>query len=129
MTDYAFSLANARLYAERLEQFPADAKPRRWVLRDDNQRHYHGRIPMDEDPVYVELRWKHDTGSQDQLVGRYRLHLAALVRAGHARLEGEAANATEVRLRFYRADRGVMVIQARLDEPALPIGTIDATLY
>lgn len=129
MTDYEFPLATARSFAERLDEFPAGASPRRWVLRDDNQQHYHGRIPLDQDPTYLELRWKRDGRSRDQLVGRYRLHLAELVRAGYARLEGEPAKATEVRLRVARGDRGVILVQARHGEPALPIGTVDTTLY
>jgi hypothetical protein len=128
MTQYSFPVPSAREFVERVDDFPPGVHARRWVLRDDNQQHYHGVIPLSEDPAFVELHWKPDSRSREQLVGRFRLHLGALVTAGYARREGEGAAAKEVRLRFYRGDRGVVFIQARKDAPALPVGTIDASL-
>jgi hypothetical protein len=127
MPYYKFPLSSAEPLVERVDAFPSGVTPRRWVLRDDNQQHYHGRIRLDEDPAYLELHWKPDGRGREQLVGRYRLHIARLVEEGYARLEGEGSRANEVRLRFYRGDRGVVVIQIRQDAPALPIGVVDVS--
>jgi hypothetical protein len=128
MTDYSFPLRNASEFAERLTSAPADVPLRRWVLRDDNEQHYHARVRLDEDPLYLELRWKPDARGKEQLVGVYRLHLHRLVDAGYARRETDDPSNDEIRLRVYRGSRGVVYIQTRLEEPALPIGVIDVTL-
>jgi hypothetical protein len=128
MTDYSFPLSTARPLVERIEAPPAGVSPHRWVLRDDNQQHYHGRIRLDDDPAYIELHWKPDGRGREQLVGLYRLHLVPLVDAGYARLEGPGPKANDVRVRFHRGDRGVVFVQVRQDTPGLPIGTIDSSL-
>jgi hypothetical protein len=122
---FTYPLDSARELVERLDSVPADAAYRRWVLRDDNQRHYHGIVHLSESPLHVELLWKADARSREQLVGRYRLNLPALVRERYARYEHEDAPTDEVRLRFVRGDRGVVSIQVRADAPALPVGTVD----
>ena len=128
MTEYAFPLPTARSLVERLEQSPADSRVRRWVLRDDNQQHYHGRIDLHDDPVILELLWKADSRDREQVVGLYRLHLGALLAAGYIRREADDPSSTEVRLRFYRGDRGVVAIQIKQGEPALPVGMVDRSL-
>lgn len=128
MTEYEFPLRTASALVERVDRLPPGALVRRWVLRDDNQRHYHGQVSVAEDPVYLELRWKPNTRGQEQVVGTFRLHLARLAAAGYIRPEGEGAKADQLRLRFYRGERGVVYIQARQDDPALPIGVVDVTL-
>lgn len=128
MTPYEFPLRSANELIERLDQPPANVHVHRWVLRDDNQQNYHGRLELTEDPAVVELRWKSDARGREQTVGVYRLHLAALLAERYVRLENDLTDNTEVRLRFYRADRGVVVIQTSQGEPALPIGMIDRSL-
>ena len=124
MTDYSFPLRSASEFVERVHFAPADAEVRRWVLRDDNLRHYHGVVSLTDDPVYLELHWKRDSRSKEQLVGLFRLHLRRLTEAGYALSEGDDA----IRLRFYRGERGVICIQVRRDEPAVPIGVVDISL-
>jgi hypothetical protein len=46
----------------------------------------------------------------------------------YARPERDDATNDEIRLRFYRGERGVICIQSRNDEPALPIGVVDISL-
>ena len=128
MTDYTFPLRSASALVERVHYAPADAEVRRWVLRDDNLRHYHGAVSIAEDPLYLELHWKRDSRGKEQLVGLFRLHLQRLLAAGYVRPEGDEATNDEVRLRFYRGERGVICIQVRSDEPALPIGVVDISL-
>ena len=109
---------------ERVESFPPGARPRRWVLRDDNARHYHGVVRLRSRALYLELRWKASEGAPEQLVGRYRLHLPELLAADHVRFEREEQQGDEVRLRVYRGSGGVIYIQTRADRPALPIGEV-----
>lgn len=127
MTDYAFPLSSARLFVERVDERVTGSR-RRWVLRDDNGQHFHGRVSLIEDPLLLELGWKADSRGREQLVGLYRLHLAQLLEGGYVRPESDSPGESEIRLRFYRGDRGVVYIQAKADQPALPIGVVDQTL-
>jgi hypothetical protein len=122
---FTYPLDGVRELVEHVDSVPEHAPRRRWVLRDDNQRHCHGVVHISESPLHVELLWKADARSREQLVGLFRLNLPALVREGYARREREDAPGDEVRLRFARGDRGVIVIQVRADAPALPVGTVD----
>jgi hypothetical protein len=126
---YTYPLSGFASFVERVDAPPPGARARRWVLRDDNQQHYHGVVHLDEDPLYVELHWRANARAQEQLVGVFRLHLARLLADGYVRREHEEQpDDTEVRLRFYRGSRSVICVQVRDDQPALPIGIVDATL-
>jgi hypothetical protein len=122
---FRYPLTGAQYLAERVEQLPVGAHRRRWVLRDDNQQHYHGVIKLSESPVYVELLWKRDDHGREQAVGIFRLHLAELLAADYIRYDQENTPGDDVRLRFHRGDRGVVYIQSRADRPALAVGTVD----
>lgn len=122
---FRYPLSAVRELAERVELPPAGVTCRRWVLRDDNQRHVHGVVRLSENPLCVELHWKANARGREQLVGRYLLNLPALLAGGYIRHERESAPGDELRLRFHRGDRGAVHIQARDDEPALAIGTVD----
>src|ERR1043166_6684037 len=130
MPDYAYPLRATHALVERVDEAPPGVAVRRWVLRDDNQQHYHGRVALREDPLFLELFWKPSVRGREQRVGLFRLHLGQLLDAGYVRRENDAPDASpsEVRLRFYRSDRGVVVIQTRDGEPALPIGGVDRLL-
>jgi hypothetical protein len=128
MTNYSFPLSGASEFVKRIDAAPADVQVHHWVLRDDNQQHYHGRLRLEDDPVYLELRWKPNSRGREQVVGTFRLHLGRLAADGYVRQEGEGVNADEVRLRFYRGERGVVYIQSRDDLPGLPVGVVDVTL-
>jgi hypothetical protein len=125
MTEYEFPLRSGQSLVQRLDHAPPGADVRRWVLRDDNDQHYHGVVPLTTDPIVLELRWKPNARGREQVVGLYRLHLAALLAAGYIRREGDDVNGTQVRLRFHRGERGVVSIQINQSEPALPIGMVD----
>lgn len=115
---------DARHLVERVDQPPPGVRARRWVLRDDNQQHYHGVVRLSEIPVYVELRWKPGTIAREQRVGLFRLHLPELLAGDYVRYEREDSGGDEVRLRFFRGEHGVVYIQARADRPALAVGTV-----
>ncbi|MEO8945358.1 MAG: hypothetical protein ABI338_02585 [Gemmatimonadaceae bacterium] len=110
--------------AERVPDVPVDVRVRRWVLRDDNHQHYHGVLRPAESPVVIELRWKADATAREQLVGYFRLHLPELLAADFIRFEREQEHGDTVRVRFYRGAGGVVIIQARADRPAIPVGQV-----
>ena len=122
---YRFPLDVSRALAQRVEAAPAGAVHRRWVIRDDNQQHYHGIVRLSENPLYVELLWKPAVRGREQEVGIYRLDLGALLTAGYIRYEPDGVPGDTVRLRFVRGERGVVSIQSRTDGPALAVGTVD----
>jgi len=124
---YWYPLNTAASLAERVSELPPGERARRWVLRDDNMQHYHGIISLAEDPVHLELYWKANPRSREQLVGLYRLHLARLLAEGYVRRESED-RPDDVRLRFHRGERGVIHIQTRDGAPALAVGVVDAIL-
>lgn len=127
MSNYSFPLRSTAALVERVDRAPPGVSVRRWVMRDDNQQHYHGVMPLAEDPAYVELLWKPTARGQEQLVGIFRLDLARLLEQGYVRRERDDAS-NEIRLRFHRGDRSVISIQTRDDGPALAVGVVDATL-
>jgi hypothetical protein len=126
---FQYPLDSAASLVERIDEPPSGVIVRKWVLRDDNQQHYHGIVRLDDDPLYIELHWKTDGRAREQLVGLFRLHLGRLLSSGYVRLEHEdRPDDEEVRLRFYRGERGAVYIQVRNDDPALPVGVVDATV-
>ena len=127
MTNYSFPLRSTAALVERVDSAPPGVPVRRWVIRDDNQQHYHGVVPLNEDPAYVELLWKATARAQEQLVGIFRLDLARLLEQGYVRRERDD-DSHEIRLRFHRGERSVVSIQARNDGAALAVGVVDATL-
>lgn len=60
MTNYEFPLRSTHELVERLDRPPLDAEIRHWTLRDDNDQHHHGIVPLAPDPLLLELRWKSD---------------------------------------------------------------------
>jgi hypothetical protein len=109
---------------ERLESFPRGVKVARWVIRDDNNQHYHGVVQLSQSPLLIELKWKPTSAGAEQLVGRYRLSLAELLSGDFVRFEREGETGDNIRLRFYRGSDGIVSIQARADRPGLPIGVV-----
>lgn len=128
--DYSFPLRSTSELVERMTAVPPDAPVLRWVLRDDNQQQYEGRVPLGDDPAYLELLWKPDVRGREQAVGLFQLHLARLADAGYVSVGhgGARGDVDEARLRFHRGERGVVYLQVADDLPALPVGVIDATL-
>src|SRR5581483_6593743 len=120
---FSFPLPSAAAFVERVEHVSADEPVRRWVLRDDNHHAYDGTLPRAADPAYVELHWKADARGREQLVGMFRVHLAALLDAGYARADG--ADSETIHVRIVRGERGVILVQSDEGEQALPIGTVD----
>jgi hypothetical protein len=120
-----YPLPEARHLVERVPEIPTGIRARRWVLRDDNQQHYHGVVRLSETPVLIELWWKWSATAAERLVGQFALHLPELLAADLIRFEREDMAGDEVRVRFYRGSGGVIYVQARSDRPGLPVGRVN----
>jgi len=70
---------------------PDAATDRTWTGRDDNQGHHHGLVPLEDSPVTILVLWKASKQGVAHFVGRYRIDLQELIRAGFAREVGGAA--------------------------------------
>lgn len=104
----------------RVEDAPAGVKPRRFTLRDDNAQHYHRQMRIIESPVYIELAWRANAKSQVHSLGLFRLDLRGLLSAGYIRPERPNWE-DEVRVRFYRANNGMIYLQAKQGSPAFAV--------
>ena len=104
----------------RVEVAPTGVKPRRFTLRDDNAQHYHRQMGIIESPVYVDLAWRANAKSQVYSLGLFRLDLRGLLSAGYIRLERPSWE-DEVRVRFYRANNGMIYLQVKQGSPALAV--------
>lgn len=104
----------------RVESAPAGVRPLRFTLRDDNAQHYHRRMLIIQSPVYVKLAWRATAMSQVHSLGVFRLDLRGLLSAGYIRRERPNWEG-EVRVRFYRANNGVIYLQSKRGSPALAV--------
>lgn len=97
---------------------------RRWVLRDDNGRHFHAVVHLDESPLCLALYWKADSAGAERLVGVYEIELGDLLARGFVRRETTRGRDDLVRLRFVRGDDGVVYIQVNRRSPGLAVGVV-----
>ncbi len=104
----------------RVEAAPAGVKLRRFTLRDDNAQHYHRKMGIIESPIYVQLAWQADAKSQVHSLGVFRLDLRGLLSGGYIRPERPDWE-DEVRVRFYRANNGMIYLQVKQGTPALSV--------
>jgi hypothetical protein len=104
----------------QVESAPAGVKPLQLTLRDDNAQHYHRRVRLIKSPVYIKLAWRANAKSQVHSLGLFRLDLRQLLSAGYIRPDG-AHGDDEVRVRFYRANNGMIYLQTKQGAPALAV--------
>ena len=100
-----------------VRDIPSGAARRSWTLRADNQGHHHGRIPLSEQPLYLDLKWRATAADEVKQVGVFRLDLVGLLRDGYIRQEASGASTSDVRLRIVRADEGSFYVQANQQGP------------
>lgn len=105
---------------QQIEVAPSNVRPKQFTLRDDNEQHYHRQMRITESPVYINLSWKATKNSQVYNLGIFRLDLKKLLAAGYIRLEKEGYE-DDVRVRFYRANNGMIYLQTKLGNPALAV--------
>lgn len=73
-----------------------------------------------ESPVYIQLAWRATAQSQVHSLGVFRLDLRGLLSAGYIRSERPNSE-DEVRVRFYRANDGIIYLQSKKGSPALAV--------
>lgn len=98
---------------------------RDWVLNDANHRHYHNVVKLSETPLDIRLSWRAAPETAVVLLGCFRLNLPQLLEDGYVRRESEGEHISDLRLRFFRADDGVVHVQARSDSPGLPVAGLE----
>ncbi len=91
---------------------------RRWTGNDENDRHHHGVVPLQNSPLEIRLRWKSTANDKPRSVGLLRLNLGTLLASHYIRRDGN----DQVRLRFVHDRDGGVYIQARRDGPRLLVG-------
>ncbi len=106
---------------EPVQVAPAGAKVRKWILREDNNSHYHGVVRLDDSPIYLELFWRRTAESPVHRVGLFRLNLPGLLQGRFIRYEPADSSGPEVRLRIVRAE-GQFFVQARQEGPCILMG-------
>jgi hypothetical protein len=91
---------------------------RRNPHRDDNQSHHHGKVSVNETPLYLNLSWRRTAADPPKRVGIFRLDLAQLLMAGYIRYDPADSFGPHVRLRLVRAD-GRFYVQVNEKGPRL----------
>lgn len=85
---------------------------RKWTLREDNNRHFHGVVDLTESPLNLVLSWRKTAADPVHLVGTFRLDLHELLQGGFIRHEPVGSAGPKVRLRIVREPAGQFVVCA-----------------
>jgi hypothetical protein len=122
MVQEKYPLAQFRHIVERIDQGSLLHRTRRWIGNDDTDWNYLITLPPGDDPLYVELSWKHAADAHPEFVGIFKFFIAALLSEGYVRQLGGG----NVRLRIVHCPDGVLYIQTKSGKPALAIGELRA---
>ncbi|CAN5442855.1 hypothetical protein BH09GEM1_BH09GEM1_07450 [soil metagenome] len=114
MTEYPPQ--DKRHLVERVASLPTDAAE--WTGNAASGDQHHGLVSINQVPFYLRLLWQSANGAKTAEIGQYKLRLGALASAGYI----QKKPGMKVRLRFVRADSGVVSIQVNGDGPLLPVG-------
>lgn len=101
---------------QKVDQAPAGAKMRKWVLNDASNSNHHGVVQLGESPLYLNLSWRRTARDPIQFVGIFRLDLPGLLQYGYVRPEPKDGYGHEIRLRIVRARDGDFYIQINQDD-------------
>lgn len=96
---------------------PPGATCRAWTLREDNGAHFHGKVHLNESPLYLRLSWRPDKRGQVSFIGTFKLDLRGLLQNGSIRHEPEDSLGPELRLRVKHAADGEFYVQTREGAP------------
>lgn len=107
---------------QKVQQAPAGAKTRRWVLNDATNSNYHSVVNVNESPLFLHLSWRHSAKDPIQFVGIFRLDLPGLLQNGYVRPEPKDSYGPEIRLRIVRHRDGDFYIQVNQEGSKLLIG-------
>lgn len=90
---------------------------REWNFREDNNQHFYGDIPYNQEIITLTLNWKPDSLSPSKLAGKYQLDLSLLLEKGFVQ-EGSKG----IKLRFQSTGDAIEIAIDR-NSPALRIGS------
>ena len=90
---------------------------REWNFREDNNQHFYGDIPYNQEVISLTLNWKPDSSSPSKLVGKYQINLPLLLKKGFVQ-EGSKG----IKLRFQSTGDAIEIATDR-NSPALRIGS------
>ncbi len=90
---------------------------REWNFREDNNQHFYGDIPYNQEIITLTLNWKPDALSPSKLVGKYQIDLPLLLEKGFVQ-EGSKG----IKLRFQSTGDAIEIAIDR-NSPTLRIGS------
>lgn len=115
-----YPLSQFRHLVSRVDQTTLLQKYRRWTGNDDTDRHYHIAVPIDDDPLHINLFWRRGNSAPVEFVGTYILNVKRLLSEGYVREDGM----NKVRVRICHSDDHLLYVQKRSGKPALAIGRL-----
>jgi hypothetical protein len=112
------SMDEPKAYLKTVKRLPDGAvTEREWNFREDNNQHFYGDIPYNQEIITLTLNWKPDSYSPSKLVGKYQIDLPLLLEKGFVQdgLKG-------IKLRFQSTGNAIEIAIDR-NSPALRIGS------
>jgi hypothetical protein len=107
-----------KVYLKMVKTLPDEAATEReWNFREDNNQHFYGDIPFNQERITLTLNWKPDSYSSSKLVGKYQIDLPLLLGKGFVRKASRG-----IQLRFQSTGEAIEIAIDR-DSPALRIGS------
>lgn len=79
-----------------------------WNGRDDNKQHYHMKVPVNKDPLYLKLTWKGHKNDDEIEIGIFKLMTKELCEGGYIRFESD--DRKFYRIRFWRGNNNLIYI-------------------
>ena len=80
----------------------------KWNGRDDNNQHYHMKVPVNKNPFYLKLTWKRHQNDNEIEIGIFKLMTKKLREGGYIRFESNDKNF--YRIRFWRGNNNLIYI-------------------
>ncbi|MDT4896076.1 MAG: hypothetical protein QOH25_1153 [Acidobacteriota bacterium] len=122
MDSISFPLPHLSYFAQVLPK-SAPGIHRELTGNDEDDRNHHIRVLLNPNPLRLRLSWRNSSADRGQFIGVFDLDLQKLLAANYIRLEPGTQD--KARLRFYHGSDDVIYIQANMEGPGLPIGTVD----
>jgi len=114
----AMSVKERKVHLQMVKTLPAGTRTEReWNFREDNNQHFYGDIPYDQQIITLTLNWKPDSLSPAKPVGKYQIDLPLLLEKGFVQ-----AGSKGIRLRFQSTGDAIEIAIDR-NSLALRIGS------
>jgi len=112
------SAENLNVSFKMVNALPAGAvTEREWNFREDNNQHFYGDIPCNQEIITLTLNWKPDSHSPSRLVGKYQINLPLLLEKGFVQRGSKG-----IKLRFQSTGDAIEIAIDR-NSRTLRIGT------